>query len=199
MLIYRNEKDGALVRRQAYTLMEVILVMAILVVMAAIAYPIMNSMYASSKMHAASDAVRARWTQTRARALEERRAYRFAIKDNSGKYKIAPETPEFWDDAEPADNADMTDTPAFVVEGSLPDQVYFAPAGSDTTGGPGAESQSWRKLATFLPDGTAREDVEVTFATAGSRPVSLRLRAATGAAESAQRRVATSVLATVVR
>jgi len=159
--------------------MEVILVMAILVVLAAIAFPVVTSMYTSSKNLAASDMVRKHWTETRARAVEDRRAYRFAVKDNSGKFRIAPETPEYWDDAEQSDNPD-DDREPLVVEGCLPDRVLF----SDGQAVGGAESQEWRKLVTFLPDGTAREDVEISFGTQGGRPLSLKLRAATGCAVS---------------
>jgi len=164
--------------------MEVILVMAILVVMAAFAFPVVTSMYSNSRLNAASDMIRARWTEVRSRAVEERRAYRFAVKDNSGKFRVAPETAEYWDDAEQSDNPD-NDREPLIVEGCLPDRVLFSD--SNNTGGAGAEGQEWRKLVTFLPDGTAREDVEITFGTQGSRPLNLKLRAATGCAVSARK------------
>lgn len=170
--------------RSAYTLMEVILVMAILVAMAAFAFPVVTSMYSNSRLNAASDMIRARWTEARSRAIEERRPYRFAVKDNSGKFRVAPETAEFWDDAESGDNPD-DDREALIVEGCLPDRVIFNEGSS--TGGIGAEAQEWRKLVTFLPDGTAREDVEISFGTQGTRPLSLKLRSATGCAVSARK------------
>lgn len=164
-------------KRTGYTLVEMVLVLLLLVVLAALAYPVVDNMYASSRLSAASDTVRARWSDARTHATEERRPYRFAIKDNTGSFRIAPDTDEFWDDGE--EDLLANDQEAFVLEGSLPDRVYFG--SSDASGADGA-AQEWRKLVTFQPDGSASDDVEVSFATSGASPVILRLRATTGTA-----------------
>jgi Tfp pilus assembly protein FimT len=156
------------------------LVVAMLVILAAIAYPVVDNMYASSRLNAASDTIRARWSDARTRAMEERRAYRFSIKDNTGTFRLAPDSAEFWDDGEGTDEIG-SDQPALVLEGSLPDRVYFG--AGDATAAAGSESaQQWRTLVTFLADGTASDDVEVNFATQGARTVTLKLRATTGCA-----------------
>jgi prepilin-type N-terminal cleavage/methylation domain-containing protein len=164
--------------RRGYTLLELSLVVALLVILAALAYPVVDNMYASSRLNAASDTIRARWNDARSRAMEERRAYRFSIKDNTGCFRLAPDSAEFWDDGEGLDEVD-SDIPALVVEGSLPDRVYFG--AGDGTAALDSASQ-WRTLVTFLADGTASDDVEVSFATQGARTVTLKLRASTGCA-----------------
>jgi Tfp pilus assembly protein FimT len=154
-----------------------VLVVTMLVVLAALAFPVVDNMYAGSRLNAACDTVRARWSDARARAMEERRPYRFAIKDSTGSFRIAPESAAFWDDAEEELLGDDAD--ALVVEGTLPDRVYF---GAANAGAAGSEGAQWRKLVTFLADGTASDDVEVSFSTSGARSVTLRLRASTGCA-----------------
>lgn len=154
--------------RKAYSLMEMVLVVALLVVLAGLSYPVMESYFASGRLSEASDLVRARWTETRSRAMQERRAYRFAIKENTGKFRIAPDSAEFWE------GGARSDGEVLVVESDLPSRVQFGKSEA------GAGGQDWQTLVTFLPDGSAQEDVEVPLSTRGSRIVTLRLRAVTG-------------------
>jgi Tfp pilus assembly protein FimT len=163
--------------------MEVTLVMAILVIIAGVSYPAMSSMMATSRLNAAADQIRARWTEARSHAIQERQPYRFAVKDHTSQFRVAPDSSEFWSGGSaPAGGSDGHS----VIEGSLPEQVVFgtssAPSGSGSTASAGG---SWRTVVTFLPDGTASDDVEISFSTNGSRTVSLKLRAATGASTTA--------------
>jgi hypothetical protein len=41
-------------------------------------------------------------------------------------------------------------------------------------------SDAWATTVVFLPDGTAREDVKITFQVRGARPTALHLRGLTG-------------------
>jgi prepilin-type N-terminal cleavage/methylation domain-containing protein len=80
--------------RRGYTLFEVVLVMAIMVIIAALASPLMfEGMYGSTKVAAAADMVRARWADCRHQAIEHGRPYRFAVIPNTGKFKIEPYDP----------------------------------------------------------------------------------------------------------
>ena len=49
-----------------------------------------------------------------------------------------------------------------------------------------ATSQGWTRALTFLPDGTAREDVVVAFGKAGARALTLRVQGAVGAVTSGE-------------
>ena len=66
-------------RRPGFTLIEVLLVMAIILIMAAVAFPTLSAMWGDVRAKAAADQVRAAWTEARARAIEDNRAYRFAV------------------------------------------------------------------------------------------------------------------------
>src|SRR5690348_16660356 len=82
-------------RRRAYTLFELLLVLALLIVMAAIAYPTLDSLYADFRLSSAADQVRACWAEGRAHAVEEGRPYRFAVVPERGNFRIAPDGADY--------------------------------------------------------------------------------------------------------
>lgn len=155
--------------RRGFTILEVVLVLAILLVMAALAYPSIEAMYGDLRLDAAADVVRARWADTRAAAIDQGRPYRFAVRPGTGAFRIAPDTTGYWADATDPD-AEADELP-IEQEDELPGGVTFEGAG----GG------DWERVVTFRPDGTGSDDVEIVFAAAGQRPLRLRLRAMTGA------------------
>jgi len=159
-------------RRSAFTILEVTLVLAVLLIMAAITLPSIDVMYSDLRLFAAADAVRGRWADTRARAVEDGVAYRFSVIHQSGKYRIAPDAGDFWSGGEGI--SEETESPPLIIEGELPQGVAFA--NQD-----GAEGGDWSTVVVFQPDGTAREDVEVQFKAGSGKPLTLRLRGLTGA------------------
>jgi hypothetical protein len=177
--------------RQAYTLFELVLVLALIIVLTGIVYPSLDAMYGDYRVTQAADMIRAAWANARAQALDQGRAYRFAILPGMGNFRIAPDSAEFWGgQGEAFDPLEATDLP-YLVEETLPRGVRFATvatvqSGELATGGesfmpPGTlDPSAWTTTATFLPDGTARDDVEIVFQARRALPVVLRLRALTG-------------------
>lgn len=182
-------------RRRGFTLVEVVLVCALVVLLAMIAYPTLQSLYDDLRLNSATDQVRAAWTQARVQAIDEGRAYRFSVVPGKGNYRLAPDAGEYWaGNGGPggAENTDPNAEPPLVLEDALPRGVRFALADGNTpldfnaneeTAAPigSVDVGQYVTLATFLPDGTAREDVSIAFSTKGSRPLLLRLRGITGA------------------
>src|SRR5262245_51413138 len=82
--------------RRGLTLFELMLVLAILIVFSAIAYPSVTAFYGSHQMSRAADMVRTGWAEARAHATAEARPYRFAIVPNRGNFRVAPHAPEYW-------------------------------------------------------------------------------------------------------
>src|SRR5947209_18452765 len=119
-------------RRPGFTLLELILVMVILLVAAALTIPAVETMLADGRIKAARDLVRARWADTRGRAMQEGRPYKFSVIYQTGQFKIEPE-----DASVPSD----LDGPALVVTDELPKDVLFAKdAGSvGAAGGAGGD------------------------------------------------------------
>jgi hypothetical protein len=125
--------------------------------------------------------------RARAHAVEEGQRYRFAVVPGKGNYRIAPDSPEYWSGSPPAIDPD---NPPLILEDSLPNGIRFSleknsepnqnrdsslPVGE-------VESNQWVSAAFFEADGSAEEDVEIAFHSAGNRPVILKLRAMTGIA-----------------
>jgi type II secretory pathway pseudopilin PulG len=173
----------------AYTLLEVTLVTALLGIVAAMATPAINTMYAHQRLDAAIDSVRGAWATSRAKAVEEGRSYRFAVVVGKGNFRLAPDRDAYWG-GDGADGADDPEGQGYIREGALPGGVCFAPPGgggaaptSSITALPtGSTSPAeFSKVAVFQADGTATEDVEIVFQFRGTRPTVVHLRALTGA------------------
>src|SRR5262245_60047620 len=110
-------------RRTGATLFEILLVMAIVVIISAMAFPSLSAMYGSYKINGAVDSVRSAWADARARAIEEGRPYRFAVEPSGSSYRVAPDHPDYWEG-----NSIPTDDPngqGLVIEQSLPAGVRF--------------------------------------------------------------------------
>jgi prepilin-type N-terminal cleavage/methylation domain-containing protein len=175
-------------RRRSYTLLEVILVLALLAILAALSYPSIDAMFSGYRLTAAADAIRAGWASARSHAIDEGRPYRFAVVQGKGNFRIAPDLPDYWggNAAAPPDAS----TPELVLEEILPKGVRlgtpdFTRNGLDQDGESALplgsiEPGQWAPVVSFLPDGTASDDVQLTLQAHGSRPVVVQLRALTG-------------------
>jgi prepilin-type N-terminal cleavage/methylation domain-containing protein len=175
-------------RRRAFTLMEVVLVMAIMVIFAAISYPAFDAMYAGTRLEGASDSVRAAWSEAQAHAVNESRPYKFAVVPGKGNFRVAPDSNEFWS-GEGGTAMSDPENPAYILEGSLPGGIAFPDENGNVPNVSADQSSlpqgsvsigQWVPTATFLSDNTVQDDVEITLRYHGTRPITLRLRALTG-------------------
>jgi len=176
-------------RRTGASLIEILLVMAIVVIVSAITVPSLQAMYGSYKLNAGVDSVRAAWADARERAINENRPYRFAVEQDGSAYRVAPDDPAYWDGGD-----GPSDDPAgrgLILERSLPAGVRFTANGEPSSAMPDeptaetldekpVTNANWSTVVVFLPDGTAREDVKMTFVVRGCKPTSLQLRGLTG-------------------
>jgi general secretion pathway protein H len=179
-------------RRRGYTLIEIVLVLAVVVIAATLAIPYLDPMLDRAKVTAARDMVRSRWAETRAHAMAEGRPYRFAVTENTGRFRIAPDDQVYWSGEGTPDDAEKP----LIVEGQLPDGVVFATsdgAFGDESSLPSAGADWGIVVAIYLADGTARDDAELWFGKAGSRPLGLHLRGLTGAVTALEQRLGEGV------
>lgn len=182
----------ARVRRRGFTLFEVVLVCAVLVLITAITVPSIRGMYGFYKLQGAVDSVRAAMAMARAKAIDEGRPYRFSIENNGGNYRVAPDKADYWSGSPPADDPDGL---GMILEKSLPAGVKVtlngdpAPAesleeppsgGKDDVQPGNVTPDAWSTAGVFLPVGTAREDVRIVLQIKGVRPIEVRLRGLTG-------------------
>lgn len=177
--------------RIGFTLLEVLLVLAIIVVLGVLAYPSLEGMYSSYKLSAAADQLRAAWASGRAHAVNEGRPYRFAVLPGTGNFRLAPDSPEFWSGSTDLMVAEGPENPPLILEDALPRGVRFSTAEAALQGGQATTSDTvqpvgtidpnlWEPILQFLPDATTREDLEIWLTAPGSRPLILRQRALTG-------------------
>jgi Tfp pilus assembly protein FimT len=167
-------------KRQAFTLFELILVCALVALVAAIAWPSLDSFVADARVVAGADMVRARLAEAQARAIEEGRPYRFEILDKN-KCRVVPDSGEAG--PPPAGNGGPESDPSQGVlggEDTLPAKVSFDKSRA-AGGDPGDQSSGNGLKVVYLPDGSAREDAEISLRSPGARSVTLRLRALTAA------------------
>jgi prepilin-type N-terminal cleavage/methylation domain-containing protein len=163
-------------KRSGFTLFELVIVMCLIVIALAIIAPVADSLINPNQVTASVDAVRSQWADLRGRAMEEGRPYRFSVQDGSSHFRAEP------------DDADAVGAAAGVVrEGDISDPCIFGQSDGDVQGGDpnGTSSQTapsgtWRAVAVFLPDGTARADAALVFGRPGLPSVTLNLRALTG-------------------
>jgi prepilin-type N-terminal cleavage/methylation domain-containing protein len=182
-----------------YTLLELMLVLAILVVVSAIAYPSAEAMFGHLRMSQGADAVRGAWAEARAHAIDEGRPYRFAIVPNQGNYRVAPDSPEFWGSNGQGQSAGDSSSQGVILSKALPKGLRFsapdAPAaGANLQGESSLPPDSvspdmWSSRTVFLPDGTASQDVEIVFGAPGTMGLVMKLRALTGAVTSQKRKL----------
>ncbi len=178
--------------RSAYTLLELILVLALLGILAALTLPTMSTVYSDLRAKAAADTVRAAWAEARARAVNDARPYRFSLALDYGNFRVAPDSPEFWSGGD-APSSMNGGVPPLVIDDALPKGVRFrnlealaggADANGDSMLPPGAvDAGAWSATIIFLPDGTVRteqEYLEVGIQAPSTRPLVVRLRSLTG-------------------
>jgi prepilin-type N-terminal cleavage/methylation domain-containing protein len=180
--------------RRGFTLLELIIVLALVVILASLAYPSLTAMQRSYRVEGAADGAKAGMLTARAHAIEEGRPYRFAIVPGKGNFRVAPDSPDFWGGGAPPPATEGTPAP-LVLEDTLPKGTFFGDGGQGQEGDEtsleeGAVSPSmWKPIAIFLPDGSARSPegtddslhtVEVPVGTEGTRPLVVNLRLLTG-------------------
>jgi prepilin-type N-terminal cleavage/methylation domain-containing protein len=175
--------------RTGYTLLELVLVLAILVILAAMVYPSAESMYGHLKLSQGADTVRAAWAAARSHAINEGRPYRFAIIPGQGNLRIAPDSSEYWGGGGQTDDPADPDHQPLVKPDTLPKGLRFSAADAaqpPATQGPSSipvdaiSPDMWSKRTVFLPDGTATDDVEIIFGADGTMGLVMKLRALTG-------------------
>ncbi len=178
-------------RRSAFTLLELILVVVIIALMGAMAYPSLQSTYLNLRLNSAADEIRAAWAMGRLQAVNEGRPYRFAVVPNKGNYRLAPDSNDFWNGNPPMPAPDPKAEGPIILERALAKGVRLGAAdqplpdvnATDDTVLPAGsiDPAAYQAIVTFLPDGSSRDDTIITLVTKGATPLQIKLRGITGA------------------
>lgn len=186
-------------RRRAFTLLELVLTMAIVVMVTALGYPAYEAMADGVRINAAVDDVRGGLAEAQARAMDEGRPYRFAIVPGQRNYRIAPDSSDYWSGGgSPTSSTPDGQAQPLVYPNQLPKGMALSlgvdgggnTSGTDTGNTSGTDTGkdssadvdagAYISAAVLLPDGTARDDVDLTLSQRGTRIAIIHLRALTG-------------------
>jgi type II secretory pathway pseudopilin PulG len=166
-------------RRPAYTLMEMLLVVALIVIVAAISIPLMQAMLTDARITAAADSVRSQLAEAQARAMDEGRPWKFGVTANGSFYQLAPDDSSEWSNVTQEEVLKSD-----VIRGQLPKEMVFALKTEDLfpkeTGDPGPTDGQWTTVAVYLPTGGTRDDGVIYFGKPGVAPMRVRVRSLTG-------------------
>lgn len=159
-------------QRSAFTLLELMLVLAMIAVIAALAWPALSSTLATQRLKRSADRVQTELARARNRAMLTGQPQMLRVVLGTGQFRSEPyqglnyntsTTSTEGVQALGGANSSANGTPADVRQGQLPDGVVFVAGDAEAarpstgfgeTGGNDAES-GWSPPILFYPDGTA--------------------------------------------
>jgi len=190
--------------RGGMTLIELLLVLALLVVIGSMVVPVFTGSFASVRLRRAGDQVLTRWAAARARAIETGEVMQFRFTPETGTYQVEPWAGVIGDEPDgaravssssyaTADIPDPTSTAAKDDESqengkALPEQIIFHRGdmamedpltGERRVGSMQSAADSQSTPILFFPDGTTSE-ASVVLANDRQQYIRLTLRALTG-------------------
>lgn len=162
--------------RRGYTLFEIIIILALLIILGVAILPTINGFYGNTRQRAAADAIRMRLADARSRAMEEGVPYRVSVHEDKTRIRLAPDTEEYMSIA-------ADDPPAFnskVIEDKLTPataELIF-----DSTGEVLPDAAGWITIAVFKPSGDCKDDRGATIDVKERdfKPIRIQVRGVTG-------------------
>jgi type II secretory pathway pseudopilin PulG len=159
------------------TLLEVLLVMALLVILGAVALPSFHGMKGNADQKAAADLVRGVLADGHGLAAQSGTPYRLAVHQDGTRIRLAPDGTDFAN--LPASK--YTGYSVKVLELKIEKATVALAQSRPDTPLPTADAAGWMTVATFQPDGTCLEDrVLVEVREKGFPAMRISLRGVTG-------------------
>ena len=133
-------------RRRAYTLLELLLVMAVMLVLVGMAWSGMQGIYQRHQLREAAESVRIRLTKARLQAIDSGWIYQFRFEPGGRAYQVTP-----------LDS--VTSSTSTGPDGQLPESMRFEPVRdtSERVGQTAAinSAGAWSDPILFAPDGSS--------------------------------------------
>jgi type II secretory pathway pseudopilin PulG len=191
--------------RAGLTLVEVLLVLALMVVFGALAWPALRYPLANQRLRAAAEQIRVEWTRARLEAIKTQTPYIFRFLPGENRYTVEPlGSSSFgatgaqagWDVTFPREDTWGSGFSSYPQEKTVPEGIIFVggTAEGDTRADAVVEELAavlgpavftWSDPIIFFPDGTAT-DAEVTLQNDQGRQITVWLRGLTGIAQVGQ-------------
>jgi len=163
-------------RRAGYTLLEMLVVLALLILIGSILLPTITGLAGNTRMLGAADAVKARLMEARLSAMDQGRPYQFSISEDGTKMRVSPD-----EAVEGEVTANGQPLPGITINEDMPAEVFIkqVQTGDVPVGG---TADGYLILATFQPDGTcAADSPDIHVQENGITGVIVRVRGLTGA------------------
>ncbi len=166
-------------RRSGFTLLEILLVLAVFVAITAMAVPAVTGIFSGQQMRSAADIVRARLADARVRAIKTGDVYAFFYQRGGGDYWVAPMNTGFQSltggAAAPSFQHTLENEIIFSAGETMQDarSAHVAENGS-------RQFASWRPVL-FYPDGTS-QDATILLRSKTGLQMEVNLRGLTGVA-----------------
>ena len=159
-------------RRPAYTLMEMLLVLAVLVVAAAASAPALSGVMRNATLTSAADTVRSQWTRAHVQAMKTGKVHAFFFETGGAKYKTEPwASPDDEVEGTGAESGSLAPAAPLAGQGtlekSLPEGVTFLTGdlaadnrslALETELGQGVQDKTaWSRPILFYPDGSSSD------------------------------------------
>jgi Tfp pilus assembly protein FimT len=162
--------------RKGYTVLEVVLVMAVLIVLGAVIVPTMSSYYGNTRQKAAADLIRARIVEGRAKAMEQGMWYRVAINQDKSRIRVAPDAGVDGKDFASLTPGNSSAPGATVVEDKFDKataELIIDPNDTTRTTPDG----DWVTVMTIGPEGICKEsDTVISVKESDFQPIQIRIR-----------------------
>ena len=169
-------------RHSGYTILELVIVLAILIILGSVIVPTLANYYGNSRQVAASDLIRQRVVEGRAKAMEQGIWYRLAINQDKKRIRLAPDNQNFSSsspspDSSPAPNAQVIEDK---LDGKVTAEVSFDPNDPRSSN----NSDDWLTVMTIGPEGICREqyNTTVTVKESNFQPLLIQVRGLVGSA-----------------
>lgn len=157
--------------RPGFTLLELTLVMAMLLILGAFVVPTLSGLKGNADQRGAADAVRSRIADARGLAMEHGVPYRLAVSSDGTRLRVAPDGAEFASGA-----GSEASAAAKIIETKFDPKATAAVEDAE-----GAADGEWVTVGTFQPDGTCREDNVIVVVREDKFPdMRVQLRGVTG-------------------
>ena len=198
LAVFASRHNKMFRRRTALTLFEVLLVLALLVVIAAVSIPLVGNSLARARLDNSGELVRSAWGKARLAAMQAGEPYVFRYEPKGSRYQIAclsAITAEDADDlntlpAESEEDAEYAEADMLRLEKSrLPTEIVFS-AGEvaalpQLAAAAAAADGGWSPPILFYPDGTT-SDASVLVANSSGETIRVTLRGLTGISRASQ-------------
>jgi prepilin-type N-terminal cleavage/methylation domain-containing protein len=181
--------------RQGLTLVEVLLVLSLLVVIGAIAVPLLEGSFSRATLYGAGDLLRGAWSKARLAAMQSGQTHAFRFEPKGSRFQIvaldwldAPEHSELV--LEDPETREPTNEFVRLSQDRLPDGIVFFSA--DVTSSaqtlatlPMTAESAWSTPILFYPDGTT-SDASVLLANSDQLVIRVTLRGLTGISQTVE-------------